>query len=137
MRNGSTVLLGALAAAVFAAGAVETRAQDEIPLEFGTYSQQRDWCRENRANQSGPDYTEKRAFINLSATEINWNQTAGKITSVSVDGNKINLGVTMTTNGTTETKTLPLIRKNKKTFVLTGINFFHCSEYQPNPWLGH
>lgn len=137
MHNGSIVLLGALAAALLALGAIESRAQDEIPLEFGTYSRQKDWCKTNRADPKGPGYTERRAFINLSASEINWDQTVGKITNVSVNGNKINLDVTLTTPGRTETKTLPLVRKDKKLFVLSGINFFYCSDYQPNPWLGH
>lgn len=136
MRFGSPFLCTALAAGFIVAGAGAATAQDEIPLDFGTYSQSKDWCKASRANQDGPDYKNKRAFINLSETEINWNETVGKITNVSVDGNRINLAVELTTNGKTETRTLPLVRKNKKLFVLTGINFFYCADYQPNPWLG-
>jgi hypothetical protein len=136
MRNGSLYLLGALTAAFLASGAMTTRAQDEIPLEFGTYSQNKDWCKTNRADQNGPDYKEKRAFINFSATEMNWEDTVARITNVSVEGTKINLALEVTSPGKTETKTLQLTRKNKKTFVLTGINFFHCADYQPNPRLG-
>jgi hypothetical protein len=136
MRNGSLLLLGALTAAFLSSGAIATRAQDEIPLELGTYSQNKDWCKTNRADQNGPDYKERRAFINLSATEMNWEETVARFTNVSVDHNKINLALELTSPGKTETKTLQLVRKNKKTFVLTGINFFHCSDYQPNPRLG-
>lgn len=138
MRNGSPLLFTTLAAALLASGVMEARAQDEIPLEFGTYSQSKEWCKVNRADQNGPDYKEKRVYINLTATEINWNETVGKITNVSVDdGRKINLALELTTRGTTETKNLLLIRKNKKVFSLAGVNFFYCSNYQPNPWLGH
>jgi hypothetical protein len=137
MQNGSPLLFATLAAALLASGAMEARAQDEIPLEFGTYSQSKDWCKVNRADKNGPDYKEKRVYINLTATEINWNETVGKITNVSVDGGrKINLAVELTTRGATETKTLLLIRKNKKVFSLSGVNLFYCSNYQPNPWLG-
>lgn len=140
MRNRSLFLSSALAVAVAVAVAVSVpfaaHAQDEIPLEFGTYAQQKEWCKMNRADQNGPDYKEKRAYINLTATEMNWQDTVGRITNVSVDGNKINLGLELTTQGKTETKTLPLVRKNKKLFVLTGINFFYCADYQPNPRLG-
>lgn len=136
MRNGSLFLLGALAAASLFSGAVATRAQDEFPLEFGTYAQNKGWCKMNRADQNGPDYTEKRAYINLSATEMNWEDTVNRFTSVSVDRNKINLTVEMTSPIKTETKNLQLVRKNQKTFALTGVNFFYCSNYQPNPRLG-
>jgi hypothetical protein len=134
MRNGSLFLFGAVAAAglVFASAA---RA-DEIPLLFGTYAQHKSWCKKNRADQTGPDYMEKRAYINLSATEVNWHDTVGRITNVSVAGNKVDLGLELTTQGKTETKTLQLYRKSKDLFVLTGINFFYCSNYQPNPRLG-
>jgi hypothetical protein len=136
MQHKSCFSFGLLAAIFLTSGAIEARAQDEIPLVFGTYSRDKNWCKVSRANQSGPDYKEKRAYINLSKTEINWNQTVGRITDVSVEGTKVNLSVEVTTNGQVETKTLALLRKNKKLFVLTGINFFHCSDYQPNPWLG-
>ncbi|MGE0238556.1 MAG: hypothetical protein AB7F09_27370 [Parvibaculaceae bacterium] len=136
MQSGSSFLFGVLAAAFLASGAIEVNAQAEIPLLFGTYARDKDWCKVSRADQNGPDYKEKRAFINLSETEINWNQTAGRITTVSVEGSKINLGLELATNGKVETKTYLLIRKSKKIFVLTGINFFHCTDYQPNPWLG-
>jgi hypothetical protein len=136
MRNGSLFLLSAFAAAFLASGAITTRAEDEIPLEFGTYAQNKEWCALNRADQKGPDYTEKRAYINLSATEMSWQDTVGRITNVSVESNKINLALELTTEGKTETKTLQLTRKNKKLFVLTGVNFFYCPDYQPNPRLG-
>ena len=136
MRNRSLFLSSLLAAAVVVSVPFAARAQDEIPLEFGTYSQQKEWCKMNRADQNGPDYKEKRAYINLTATEMNWQDTVGRITNVSVSGSKINLGLELTTPGKTETKTLQLVRKNKKLFVLTGINFFYCSDYQPNPRLG-
>jgi hypothetical protein len=135
MRNGSHFLLGALAAACLGFGANAARA-DDFPLEFGTYAQNKTWCNKNRADQAGPDFTEKRAFINLSATEMNWQDTVGRITNISVAGPKINLGLELTTQGKTETKTLMLYRKNQKLFVLTGINFFYCANYQPNPRLG-
>lgn len=137
MRNSSLLLISALAADLLSLGAAPVHAQDEIPLEFGTYAQQKEWCKVDRADQAGPDYKEKRAYINLSASEINWNQTVGRIANVSVNGNKIDLALQLTTNGATEAKTLPLVRKNKKIFVLAGINYFYCSTYMPNPWLGH
>ena len=136
MRNRSSILSGLLATAILASSAIHAEAQDEIPLYSGTYSRDKDWCKVSRANESGPDYKEKRAFINLSPTEINWEDTVGKITDISVENNKINLGVELTTNGKVETKTMLLIRKSKKIFVLIGVNFFHCSSYQPNPRLG-
>lgn len=136
MRNGYLLPVAALAAAFFTLGTVTTQAQDDIPFAFGTYTQNKDWCKVNRADQKGPDYTEKRAFINLSEHEINWNNSVGKITNVSVEGNKVNLAVEMTTDGKTENRTLPLVRKNTKLFVLAGINFFYCKDYQPNPVLG-
>lgn len=123
-------------AALLVFGAMEARAQDEIPLEFGTYSRSKDWCKVNRAEKTSPDYLEKRAYINLTAGEMNWNETVGKITNVSVDNKKINLSLQLTTRGVTENKDLLLIRKSKKIFVLTGVNFFYCADYQPNPWLG-
>lgn len=135
MRNGSLFLVGALAAASFGFAASAARG-DEIPLDFGTYAQRKPWCKMNRADQAGPDYTEKRAFINLTAAEMNWQDTVGRITNVSVDGNKISLGLELTTQGKTETKNLMLYRKNQKLFVLTGINFFYCPDYLPNPRLG-
>jgi hypothetical protein len=136
MPNGSPLLFTALAVALVASGSIGAKAQDEVPLEFGTYAQNKDWCKMNRADQNGPDYKEKRAYINLSATEMNWQDTVGKITKVSVERNKINLAVELTSEGKTENKTLQLIRKSKKIFVLTGVNFFYCSDYQPNPRLG-
>jgi|GEM_PF-3767464 len=135
MRNRSLVLFGALAAVVVSVPFV-AQAQDEIPLEFGTYAQQKEWCLLNRADQNGPDYKEKRAYINLSATEMNWQDTVGRITNVGVEGARINLGLELTTQGKTEAKTLQLIRKNQRLFVLTGINFFYCKDYLPNPRLG-
>jgi hypothetical protein len=42
----------------------------------------------------------------------------------------------MTEAGSTKPVILPLTRKNKKLFVLIGVNFYHCSTYQPNPRLG-
>jgi hypothetical protein len=111
-------------------------AQDDMRLDFGTYAQAKDWCKLTRADPKGPDYTEKRAFINLSATEINWQDTVGRITNVSVEGNRINLAVELTSPGKTEQKTFQLVRKSQQIFVLTGVNFFHCADYQPNPRLG-
>ena len=90
----------------------------------------------NRADQKGPDYTEKRAYINLSATEMNWQDSVGRITNVSVAGNRINLAVELASPGKTEAKTYQLVRKSQKIFVLAGVNFFHCADYQPNPRLG-
>lgn len=136
MRIGSPLLLAALAATFLTSSMAATQAQDELPFEFGTYSQNKEWCKVNRADQKGPDYSEKRAFINLSQTEINWNNSVGKITNVSIEGNKVNLAVEMTTDGKTEARTLPLVNKNRKLFVLAGINFFYCKTYQPNPRLG-
>jgi hypothetical protein len=136
MRNRSIFLLAALAAAGFAFGVVEARAQDDMRLEFGTYAQNKEWCKLNRADQKGPDYTEKRAYINLSASEMNWQDSVGRITNVGVEGNRINLAVELTSPGKTEAKTYQLIRKDKNLFVLAGVNFFHCSDYLPNPRLG-
>jgi hypothetical protein len=136
MPNGSLFLFGVLAAASLAFGTVEAQAQDDMRLEFGTYAQTKDWCKLNRADQKGPDYTEKRAYINLSATEMNWQDSVGRITDVSVAGNRINVALDVTSPGKTEAKTYQLIRKDKNIFVLAGINFFHCSDYQPNPRLG-
>jgi hypothetical protein len=129
-------LFSLLAAAFLASDPVAAKAQDEIPLLFGTYSRDKDWCKMSRADRSGPDYKEGRAFINLSANEINWNDTVGRITNVTVKGTRINLDVELAAHGKVETKTLQLIRKSKKIFVLIGINFFHCADYQPNPRLG-
>jgi hypothetical protein len=67
---------------------------------------------------------------------MNWQDTVGRITNVSVEGSKINLGLELTTQGKVETKTLMLYRKSQRIFVLTGINFFYCANYQPNPRLG-
>lgn len=136
MRTGSAFLFSGLAASLLASGATMASAQEEIPLEFGTYAQQKEWCKMSRADQSGPDYKEKRAYINLTATEVNWESTVGRITNVSIERNKIKLALELTTEGKTEPKTLQLTRKNKKLFVLTGVNFFYCSDYQPNPRLG-
>jgi hypothetical protein len=128
-------LLG-LAVAFSALGVVRAEAMDDMNLEFGTYARDIDWCMANRADQNSRIYKEKRAFINLSESEINWDQSVGRITNVAVDRNKINLTLEMTADGTTKTTPLQLIRKNKKTFVLIGVNFYHCGTYQPNPWLG-
>jgi hypothetical protein len=136
MRNRSFFLFAALAAAGLALGGVEARAQDDMRLEFGTYAQSKEWCKLNRADQKGPDYTEKRAYINLSATEMNWQDTVARITNVSVEGNRINLAIDVTSPGKTESKTYQLIRKSQKIFVLAGVNFFYCADYQPNPRLG-
>lgn len=136
MHYGSRSLFLGLAAAFLAAHAAGASAQDEIPLEPGTYAQAVDWCRVDRADQNGPDYKNKRAYINLTQTEINWNQTVGKITNVSIDRKKINLSVNLTTDGIEKAATMQLYRKSKKIFVLVGINFYHCSTYMPNPWLG-
>jgi hypothetical protein len=136
MRNRSFSLFAALAAAGVALGGVEARAQDDMRLEFGTYAQSKEWCKLNRADQKGPDYTEKRAYINLSATEMNWQDTVARITNVSVEGNRINLAIDVTSPGKTESKTYQLIRKSQKIFVLAGVNFFYCADYQPNPRLG-
>jgi hypothetical protein len=136
MRVSSRNVLVGLVGAFMALGVVHAEAMDDMKLEYGTYARVFDWCVANRADQNSFDYKEKRAFINLSENEINWNQSVGKITDVVVDRNKITLTLQMTAEGTTKTTTLPLIRKNKKTFVLTGVNFYHCANYQPNPWLG-
>ena len=135
MRFGSRSLFVGLAAAFLVAYAASASAE-EIALESGTYARVTDWCKANRADQNSPIYKEKRAYINLSQTEINWDDSVGKITNVSVDGKKIALSVEMTEGGSTKPVTLQLTRKNKKVFVLTGINFYYCSTYQPNPRLG-
>ena len=132
-----TAFLFSLLVAIFlASGAIEANAQDEIPLNFGTYARSTDWCKLSRADPDGPDYKEKRAYINLSATEINWNDSVGKITDVRVERTRINMSVELTTNGKLESKAYQLIRKSSKIFVLTGVNFFYCKDYQPNPRLG-
>lgn len=137
MRSRLPLLFALTTAGFLASDLAVARAQDEIPLEFGTYAREKDWCLVNRADKEGPDYTEKRAFINLSQTEINWNESVGKITNVSIDARKrINLAVQMTSEGTEKPIKLQLIRKSKKTFALTGVNFYYCGTYQPNPWLG-
>ena len=136
MRFGPLSLFVGLAAGFLAANAAGASAGDEIPLESGTYARVTDWCKANRADQNSPVYKEKRAYINLSQTEINWDDSVGRITNVSVDGKKIALSVEMTEGGSTKAVTLPLTRKNKKVFVLTGVNFYYCSTYQPNPRLG-
>lgn len=134
MRFGSRLLFAGLTALLMSAGG--TMAQEEIPLEFGTYAQNKDWCKLDRADPKGPDFTDKRAFINLTQNEINWNTSVGQITNVTIDRNKINLAVQLTSEGNTQAVTLPLIRKSKKIFVLAGVNFFRCSTYLPNPRLG-
>jgi hypothetical protein len=136
MRNRSFFLFAILAAASLGFGGIEARAQDDMRLDFGTYAQNKDWCKLNRADQKGPDYTEKRAYINLSATEMNWQDTAARITNVSVEGNRINLALEVTSPSKTESKTYQLTRKSQRIFVLGGINFFYCTDYQPNPRLG-
>jgi hypothetical protein len=136
MRVSSRKVLVGLGVAFIALGAASAEAKDDMKLENGTYARVFDWCVANRADQNSPIYKEKRAFINLSESEINWDQSAGKITNVVVDRNKINLTLEMTEEGTTKPKTLTLTRKNKKTFVLIGVNFYHCDTYQPNPSLG-
>lgn len=134
MRDGSRLLFaGFTAFLITTSGAV---AQEELPLEFGTYAQNKDWCKMDRADPKGPDFQDKRAFINLTQNEINWNNSVGQITNVTIDRNKVNLAVQLTTDGNTQAVTLPLIRKSKKIFVLAGINFFRCSTYLPNPRLG-
>lgn len=134
MRYGSRLLTAGLTAILTTAGAAA--AQEEIPLEFGTYAQNKDWCKMDRADPKGPDFTDKRAFINLTQNEINWNTSVGQITNVAVDGKKISLAIQLTTDGNTKAVTLPLVRKSKKIFVLGGINFFRCNTYLPNPRLG-
>jgi hypothetical protein len=136
MRVSSRKGLVGLGVAFIALGAASAEAKDDMKLENGTYARVFDWCVANRADQNSPIYKEKRAFINLSESEINWDQSVGKITNVVVDRNKINLTLEMTEEGTTKPKTLTLTRKNKKTFVLIGVNFYHCGTYQPNPSLG-
>jgi hypothetical protein len=136
MRVSSRKVLVGLGVAFIALGAASAEAKDDMKLEYGTYARVFDWCVANRADQNSPIYKEKRAFINLSESEINWDQSVGKITNVVVDRNKINLTLEMTEEGTTKPKTLTLTRKNKKTFVLIGVNFYHCDTYQPNPSLG-
>lgn len=136
MRFGPRSWFVGLAAAFLAANAAGASAGDEIPLEPGTYAQTVEWCLVNRADQNGPDYKNKRAYINLTQTEINWNRTVGKITNASIDRNKINLSVNLTADGSEKAATMQLIRKSKKLFVLLGVNFYHCSTYMPNPWLG-
>lgn len=136
MHYGSRSLFLGLAAAFLATGAVGASAQDEIPLDPGTYAQTVEWCLVNRADQNGPDYKNKRAYINLTQTEINWNQTVGKITNVSIERNKINLSVSLTADGSEKAATMQLTRKSKKIFVLLGVNFYRCNTYMPNPWLG-
>lgn len=136
MRVGSRNVLVGLVSAFLALGVVRAEARDDMELEYGTYARVFDWCVANRADQNSPIYKEKRAFINLSENEINWDQSVGKITNVAVDRKKINLTLEMTAEGTTKPATLTLTRKNKKTFVLIGVNFYHCNTYQPNPSLG-
>lgn len=136
MRVGSRNVLVGLVSVFLALGTVHAEARDDMKLEYGTYARVFDWCVANRADQNSPIYKEKRAFINLSENEINWDRSVGKITNVAVDRNKINLTLEMTEEGTTTPKTLTLTRKNKKTFVLIGVNFYHCDTYQPNPSLG-
>ncbi len=136
MRLGLQNGLAGLAALFLAAGTIDTQAAGDMDLEYGTYARVKDWCKANRADPKGPDYKEKRAYINLSENEINWNQTVGRITNVAVDRNKINLTVEMTAEGAAKTVDLPLTRKNRKVFVLTGVNFYYCGTLMPNPWLG-
>lgn len=136
MHSGSRSLFVGLAAAFVAANSASALAGDEIPLESGTYARVKDWCKANRADPSSPVYKEKRAYINLSQIEINWDDSVGKITNVSIDGNKVALSVQMTEGGSTKPVTLQLTRKNQKVFVLIGVNFYYCSAYQPNPRLG-
>ncbi len=136
MRVGFGNGLMALMAAFIAWGVHPAAAMDDMDLEYGTYARVSDWCKVNRTDQTSRVYKEKRAYINLSEGEINWDQNVGKITNVVVDGKKITLTLQMTADGATKTTTLPLYRKNKKTFVITGVNFYHCGTYQPNPLLG-
>jgi len=134
MRFGSRLLIAGVTAFFITTSAAV--AQEELPLEFGTYAQNKDWCKLDRADPKGPDFTDKRAFINLTQNEINWNNSVGQITNIGIDGNKVTLAVQLTTDGQTKAVTLPLIRKTKKIFVLGGINFFRCTGYMPNPRLG-
>ena len=136
MRLGLRRGLVGLAAVFMATGVIGAEAMDDMKLEYGTYAREIDWCQANRADQNSPVYKEKRAFINLSESEINWDQSVGRITNVAVDSKKINLTLELTAEGTTKPTTMTLTRKNKKTFVIIGVNFYHCSTYQPNPWLG-
>jgi hypothetical protein len=124
-----------LVAAIAMSGAFPVAADDFL-FESGTYARDADWCLRNRADPAGPDYREKRAYINLTESEINWNQSVGKITSVATDHNKVTLSLQMTTDGKTEQMTLPLVRKSKKVFVIVGVNYYRCNTYMPNPWLG-
>lgn len=135
MGYGLRCLCFGLAAAIGMSGTLQAVA-DDFPFQSGTYARDADWCLRNRADPAGPDYREKRAYINLTESEINWNQSVGKITSVTTDRNKVTLGLQMTTDGKTEQKTLPLIRKSKKIFVIVGVNYYRCNTYMPNPWLG-
>ncbi len=113
MRFGSPMLFAGLAALVVATGGAKAR--EEIPLVSGTYAQNMDWCQMmNRADPNGPDYKDKRAFINLTQDEINWNTSVGQITDVSIDRKTINLVVQLTTDGQTKAVALPLVRKSKK-----------------------
>lgn len=137
MRFGSRLLFAGLAALFIASGGAGAMAQEAIPLEFGTYAQNKDWCQMmNRADPNGPDYKDKRAFINLTQDEINWNTSVGKITNVSIDRKTINLALQLTADGETKAVTLPLVRKSKKIFVVAGVNFYYCNTYMPNPRLG-
>ena len=108
MRSGLRILFVGLAVAFTAANSAGA-SSEEFPLESGTYARVYDWCKVNRADQNSPVYKEKRAYINLSPTEINWDESVGKITDVGVDGNKITLSVEMTEGGSTKPVTLPLI----------------------------
>src|SRR4029453_13831519 len=99
MGSGLRILFVGLAVAFTAANSAGA-SSEEIPLESGPYSRVNDWCKANRADQNSPVYKEKRAYINLSQTEINWDESVGKITNVSVDGNKITLSVDMPKPGT-------------------------------------
>jgi hypothetical protein len=135
MRFGSRMLFAGAAALFVATGGAVAR--EEIPLESGTYAQNMDWCQMmNRADPKGPDYKDKRAFINLTQDEINWNTSVGQITDVAIDRKTVNLAVQLTTDGQTKAVALPLVRKSKKVFVLYGVNFYHCPTYMPNPRLG-
>jgi hypothetical protein len=135
MRFGSRMLFAGLAGLVVTTGGAMAR--EEIPLESGTYAQNKDWCQMmNRADPKGPDYKDKRAFINLTQDEINWNTSVGAITDVAIDRKTVNLAVQLTTDGQTKAVALPLVRKSKKVFVLYGVNFYHCPTYMPNPRLG-
>ena len=136
MHLGLWQALVGLAAVFMATGTIRADAMDDMKLEYGTYARVFDWCLVNRTDQNSLVYKEKQAFINLSENEINWDQSVGRITNVAVDNKKINLTLELTTEGTTKPATMSLIRKNKNTFVLIGVNFYHCNNYQPNPSLG-